>query len=183
MERAVGGISLLALFVTLLLLPGGFAKFDISANGSNGYPKFKGVGNEGEQRSPLKDPVRGNATGVAGIMITVSESGLKYAKEVLLNEILAEITPLLIPDIKAHITSPVGRVDMQISHIELSGANISYSDVDLGKTGITVFAGDIHARIRLHWYYEYTATYVPFPVNDGGWANINVTTSIFLNSG
>lgn len=183
MERAVGGISFLSLFVTLLLLPGGFAKFDISANGIIGYPKFKAVENEGEQRSPLNDPVRGNSTGVAGIMITVSESGLKYAKEVLLNEILAEITPLLIPDIKAHITSPVGRVDMQISHIELSGANISYSDVDLGKTGITVFAGGIHARIRLHWYYEYTATYVPFPVNDGGWANINVTTSIFLNSG
>ncbi|KAG0582311.1 hypothetical protein KC19_3G050700 [Ceratodon purpureus] len=174
MERAVGGMLLLSLFVTLLVLPGGFAKFDISTNGWNEHRKFEVVGNEGERRSPLKDAVRGDATGVAGIMVTISESGLNYAKEVLVNEILAEITPLLLPDIKAHVTSPIGRVDMRISHIELSGANVSYSDVDLGKTGITVFAGDIHARIRLHWYYEYTATYVPFPVNDGGWADINV---------
>ena len=174
MERTFGGIPLLSLFIALLLLPGGIAKFDISTAGISRYPKLKIVGNGGERRSPWEDPVRGNVTGVAGIMVTISESGLQYAKEVLVNEILAELTPLSIPDIKAHISSPIGRVDMQISHIELSGANVSYSDVDLGKMGITVFAGDVRARIRLHWYYEYTATYVPFPVNDGGWADIYV---------
>lgn len=171
MERALRETSLLSLLTILLLIPGAFANFDIFSNEANGSSKLE---EEGERRSPLEEPVRGDVTGVAGIMVTVSESGLTYAKEVLVNEILAELTPLLLPDIKAHITSPIGRIDMQIAHIELSGANVSYSDVDLGKTGITVFAGDIHARIRLHWYYEYTATYVPFPVNDGGWADIKV---------
>jgi hypothetical protein len=130
----------------------------------------------GFEKDALNVAVGGNDSDVAGIMVTLSESGLAYVKEVLVNKILAEITPLALPDINAHVDSPIGRLDTQITHIELSGANVSYSDVDLEKTGITVFAGDIQARIRLHWYYEYSATYVPFPVNDGGWADVEVGT-------
>lgn len=183
MERAVGAISLLSVVVALFLLPVVYANLDISTNETDyslGYSEVKIiVASEGEgHKSTRTAAVTGDdGAGVAGIMVTVSESGLNYAKEVLVNEILAEITPLWLPDIKTHIISPIGRVDTQISHIELSGANVSYSDIDLGKTGVTVFAGDIHARIRLHWYYKYTAPYVPFPVNDGGWADVEVCTS------
>lgn len=109
-----------------------------------------------------------NNTGVAGITITVSESGLTYAKEVLVKEILAEITPLLLPDIKARVITPLGRLDTVLSHVELLGANVSYSQLNLGKTGVMVFAGDVHATMRVHWFYEFTANYVPFLVHDAG---------------
>ncbi|KAH9555834.1 hypothetical protein CY35_08G137300 [Sphagnum magellanicum] len=111
----------------------------------------------------------------AGILGTLSEAGLIYVKEVLVNQILKEITPLSLPDIHSQAKSPIGQVDTTITHIELSGANVSYSDVDLGKTGITVFAGDIKARMRFHWKYECTSSYIPFPVTDGGWADVEVT--------
>lgn len=119
--------------------------------------------------------------GTAGILGTLSESGLTYVKEVLVSQILAEITPLSLPDIKAHVNSPIGHVDTQITKIELSGANVSYSDVELGKKGITMYAANIRAHLRLHWFYEYSSDYVPFPINDGGWADVEVSASPFLS--
>lgn len=166
MDRAV--LFLFTALLLLLLLPSSFAKNN--TNYRFGYPRFKLVASRDQNAPAPNDP----EPEVAGIMVTLSESGINYVKEVLVNEILAEITPLALPDINAHVDSPIGRLDTKISQILLSGANVSYSDVDLGKTGITVFAGDVEARIRLHWYYEYSASYVPWPVNDGGWADVEV---------
>lgn len=182
----MGRAFLFSVFVALMLLPVASARLERAVNETKyhaGYSDLRivVVEHEGEgssargfKKDALNVAVGGNDSDVAGIMVTLSESGLAYVKEVLVNKILAEITPLALPDINAHVDSPIGRLDTQITHIELSGANVSYSDVDLEKTGITVFAGDIQARIRLHWYYEYSATYVPFPVNDGGWADVEV---------
>lgn len=166
------GLVVLFVFVAVVVLPATFAKH--TNDTYVGYPTLKIVvehEGEGNFGSTQRD---GNESDVAGIMVTLSQSGIDYVKEVLVNEILAEITPLSLPDINAHVDSPIGCLDMKISQILLSGANVSYSDVDMGKTGITVFAGDIHARIRLHWYYEYSASYVPWPLNDGGWADVEV---------
>jgi lipopolysaccharide-binding protein len=124
-----------------------------------------------EQRS--YDTLTNNSEG-AGILGTLSEAGIAYVKEVLVNQILEEITPLSLPDMHSQVKSPIGRVDATITHFQLSGANVSHSDVELGKTGITVFAGDITAQIRLHWAYQYTSSYIPFPLGDGGWADIEV---------
>ena len=183
MGQVVVGACLYSVLVALLLLGVSCVKLERSTNETKyhaGFSNFKIVAEHevessvlGSSRNDVDDD-NGDDSDVAGIMITLSDSGLTYVKEVLLNEVLAEITPLALPDIKAHVDSPVGRLDTQITQIELSGANVSYSDIDLGKTGITVFGGEIQARIRLHWYYEYTATYVPFPVNDGGWADVKV---------
>lgn len=181
-------VFLLSASISLLLLPGFSAKFEPSSNETaydGRYSKFKIVVEETEAENIV---LTGNASpdasvsgddgdggNVAGIMVTLSESGLTYAKEMLVNQLLEEITPLMLPDIKTHTDSPLGRVDMEISHIELSGANVSYSDVDLWKTGITVFAGDINARIRLHWYFKFMSMFVPFPLSDRGWADVEVT--------
>ena len=173
---------------TLILLQGVVGKVSTSSeNGTEFYGKFPiyrvyerpgkdGVEFEFSDEHPLDmRPGDSEVWEAAGILVTLSESGLTYVKEVLVNRILEEITPLALPDIKVRTNSPIGHVDMEITKIELSGANVSYSDVDLGKTGITVIAGDIQARLRLHWYYEYSATYVPFPINDGGWADVKVS--------
>lgn len=177
-SSSMGGASFCSVFVALLLLWGACeAKLERAANETryrDGYSSLKIVVVDEGEGSRSFEGADGDGSDVAGIMVTLSESGLTYVKEVLVNEILAEITPLALPDIKAMVDSPIGRLSTQITHIELSGANVSYSDVDLEKTGITVFAGDIQARIRLHWYYEYSATYMPFPVNDGGWADVEV---------
>lgn len=186
MGGVIVGTYFLSIFVALLLLPSTFAELNETRYDLR-HSRFKivdeseregsnGLGGEiSDSRKETKNiPVGGSDLDVAGIMITPSESGLNYVKEVLVDQILQEITPLALPDIKAHVDSPIGTIDTRISHIELSGANVSYSDVDLGKTGITVFAGDIQARLRLHWYYEYSAAYVPFPINDGGWADVEV---------
>uniref|UniRef100_A0A7I4EBQ8 Lipid-binding serum glycoprotein C-terminal domain-containing protein n=1 Tax=Physcomitrium patens TaxID=3218 RepID=A0A7I4EBQ8_PHYPA len=184
-------VFLLSASISLLLLPGFSAKFEPSSNETaydGRYSKFKIVVEETEAENIV---LTGNASpdasvsgddgdggNVAGIMVTLSESGLTYAKEMLVNQLLEEITPLMLPDIKTHTDSPLGRVDMEISHIELSGANVSYSDVDLWKTGITVFAGDINARIRLHWYFKFMSMFVPFPLSDRGWADVEVNNMV-----
>lgn len=165
------------LFVALVLLPVSFARR--SNDTGYGYPKFTIVveheGSSSESTTTRDVPVSGEGDfEVAGIMVTLSNSGIDYVKEVLVNEILAEITPLVLPDIKGHVDTPIGRLDTKLSQILLSGANVSYSDVDMDQSSITIFAGDVHARIRFHWYYEYSASYVPWPVNDGGWADVEV---------
>jgi len=167
MERA---ISLLSVLVFVFLLSqAAYANSSNETNSSQANPKLN--------QTPFNDQ---DSAGVAGIMVTLSESGLNYAKEVLVNEILAEMTPLPLPNATMHVTSPIGRVDVLMSHIELSGANVSYSDVDLGKIGVTVFAGDVSAGIRFRWQYQYTSSYVPFPVVDGGWADVEVGILVFL---
>ncbi|BBN17123.1 hypothetical protein MPTK1_7g12170 [Marchantia polymorpha subsp. ruderalis] len=118
---------------------------------------------------------RADTAGSAGILGTLSEQGLVYVKEVLVNEILAEVTPLDIPDIITRVNSPIGRVDTTITQIVLSGATVHYSDIELGQTGITIYAAGIKASLVMDWRYQYTATYVPFPVQDGGRAEVEVT--------
>jgi hypothetical protein len=164
-----GGMELrgiiIFLSIAVLLLPASAIKSNETTK--YGFPKLK-------LKIVEEELVEDETSEVAGIMVTLSNSGLDYVKEVLVNEILAEITPLSLPDIKAHVDSPIGRLSTTISQILLTGANVSYSDVDMGKTGVTVFAGDVQAKLRFHWYYEYSASYVPWPVNDGGWADVEV---------
>jgi hypothetical protein len=116
-----------------------------------------------------------NSEEVAGILVTLSEVGITYVKEVLVNQILSDIIPLALPDIHLQVKAPVGVVDTTITRLELSGANVSHSDVKLGKTAITVSAENIKAKIHFHWVYQYTSSYIPFPVTDGGWADVEVT--------
>jgi hypothetical protein len=132
---------------------------------------------EENSRSMLKKYLTNidNSQEVAGILVTLSEVGITYVKEVLVNQILSDIIPLALPDIHLQVKAPVGLVDTTITRLELSGANVSHSDVKLGKTAITVSAENIKAKIHFHWVYQYTSSYIPFPVTDGGWADVEVT--------
>ncbi|CAM6042964.1 unnamed protein product [Sphagnum compactum] len=132
---------------------------------------------EENSRSMLKKYLTNNDNSeeVAGILVTLSEVGITYVKEVLVNQILSDIIPLALPDIHLQVKAPVGLVDTTITRLELSGANVSHSDVKLGKTAITVSAENIKAKIHFHWVYQYTSSYIPFPVTDGGWADVEVT--------
>lgn len=110
----------------------------------------------------------------AGILGTLSEEGLEYVKEVLVGEILEEVTPLQISDINSRVNSPIGRLDMSITNIFLVAVDVYYSDIELGPNGITIYAAGIQAILEARWEYHYTASYVPFPVGDGGHAEVKV---------
>lgn len=176
-------LTLLSVSIVLLLRHAAASKFEAFSNeaeydvGDSYFKIFAENEDKGNtalelQRTP--DVLVSGDGNSAGVMVNLSESGLSYVKDVLLEQILEEVTPLVLPDMKTRINSPIGRLDVEVSHNELSWANVSRSDVVLGKKGITVFVGHIHAGVRLHWKYKYTATYVPFPVNDGGWADVEV---------
>ncbi|KAL2613523.1 hypothetical protein R1flu_025215 [Riccia fluitans] len=131
--------------------------------------------NRGKNGGILPGKARADAAGSAGILGTLSQEGLVYVKDVLINEILAAATPLDIPDIVARVNSPIGRVDTTVTQIVLSGVQVKYSKIELGDTGITIYAAGIKASILMDWRYQYTATYVPFPVTDAGTAEVEVT--------
>lgn len=183
MGLAMLRLTLLSVSIVLLLRHAAASKFEAFSNeaeydvGDSYFKIFAENEDKGNtalelQRTP--DVLVSGDGNSAGVMVNLSESGLSYVKDVLLEQILEEVTPLVLPDMKTRINSPIGRLDVEVSHNELSWANVSRSDVVLGKKGITVFVGHIHAGVRLHWKYKYTATYVPFPVNDGGWADVEV---------
>ncbi|KAL3679442.1 hypothetical protein R1sor_022398 [Riccia sorocarpa] len=124
----------------------------------------------------LPEKTRADDAGeAAGILGTLSQEGLVYVKDVLINEILASAIPLDIPDISARMNSPIGRVDTTVTQIVLSGVKVKYSEIELGDNGITIYAAGIKANISMDWRYQYTATYVPFPVIDAGTASVEVT--------
>ncbi|CAM6099422.1 unnamed protein product [Calypogeia fissa] len=110
----------------------------------------------------------------AGILGTLSEEGLEYVKDVLVGEILEEVTPLQISDINSRISTPIGRIDTLISDIYLEGAAVYYSDIELTTYGVTIYAAGITATLEANWEYHYTASYVPWPVGDGGRAEVKV---------
>jgi hypothetical protein len=138
---------------------------------------------EENSRSMLKKYLTNNANSeeVAGILVTLSEVGITYVKEVLVNQILSDIIPLALPDIHLQVKAPVGLVDTTITRLELTGANVSHSDVKLGKTAIMVSAENIKAKIHFHWVYQYTSSYIPFPVTDGGWADVEACRLVLLS--
>lgn len=129
------------------------------------------------KRSAERNSLRGDdgPVSAAGILGTLSGEGLEYVKDVLVGEILEDLTPLKISDISSRINSPIGRVDTLISDIYLQGAEVYYSDIELSNYGITIYAAGITATLEARWEYQYTASYVPFPVEDGGQAEVKVS--------
>ncbi|KAJ7570867.1 hypothetical protein O6H91_01G136800 [Diphasiastrum complanatum] len=110
----------------------------------------------------------------AGIMITLTEQGLSYLRDVLVNQVLQEVTPLKLPNMRKSMHSPLGILEVTLTDIVLSGARVASSEITLGKEGMSIYASGVQADISLNWNYTYVVSYGPFSISDGGGGYLKV---------
>lgn len=107
------------------------------------------------------------------ISAIISQSGLDFAKDLLVSRAAETLTPLSVPDIERSVNIPlVGTVRMAASGIVLYGLAVSNSTIAVGDTGVVVAASLASANISLEWSYSYSAWVVT--ISDSGNASIQV---------
>jgi lipopolysaccharide-binding protein len=107
------------------------------------------------------------------ISAVISQSGLHFAKDLLVSRAVDTLTPLTVPDIERSVSIPlVGTVRMTASGIVLHSLAVSNSTVAVGDTGVVVAASLASANITMEWSYSYSAWVVT--ISDSGNASIQV---------
>jgi lipopolysaccharide-binding protein len=107
------------------------------------------------------------------ISAVISQSGLDFAKDLLVSRAVDILTPLTVSDIERSVSIPlVGTVRMTASTIVLHGLAVSNSTVAVGDTGVVVTASLASANITMEWSYLYSAWVVS--ISDSGNASIQV---------
>eukprot|EP00271_Cylindrocystis_brebissonii_P006499 TRINITY_DN19274_c0_g4_i1.p1 TRINITY_DN19274_c0_g4~~TRINITY_DN19274_c0_g4_i1.p1 ORF type:complete len:777 (-),score=129.33 TRINITY_DN19274_c0_g4_i1:502-2832(-) len=107
--------------------------------------------------------------GISGMEATLSSSGLNYAKDVAVEQVLEEVTPLLVPDVGTSVVTSLGTVTLALTAINLTSIVVNDAAIDLQNESITVFAGGVEANATLKWHYGYAGLW-----SDSGTADIKV---------
>lgn len=109
----------------------------------------------------------------AYISFGISQKGLEFAKDLLINTAISSLIPLQLPNIEQTVQIPlVGKVHMVLSDIVIYQVNVPYSIVQPGEMGVTIVASGATANLSLEWSYSYS-TWL-FELSDSGVASIQV---------
>ncbi|KAG6510347.1 hypothetical protein ZIOFF_028357 [Zingiber officinale] len=109
------------------------------------------------------------------ISSVVSEAGLVFAKDLLVERAVDSLTLLRLPGIEKDVRIPVvGVVHMGASNITLSSINVSSSTVKPGESGIVIVASGASVSLSFDWFYSYSTWLVPIKVSDKGTASVQV---------
>ena len=115
------------------------------------------------------------------ISAIISEKGLDFVKDLLIEQELQALVPLKIANIEKSIKIPlIGVVHASIANITLSHVNVSSSTVHPGDTGVVIVASGAIANMSMDWRYSYsTWVIVPIQISDKGTASIQVNIVLF----
>ncbi|CAK9165485.1 unnamed protein product [Ilex paraguariensis] len=109
------------------------------------------------------------------VSINISDKGLDFVKELLINGVVSSLIPLQLPQIEKSVQIPVvGKVRMVLSNITLYRVNVSSSIVKPGDTGIAIVASGATANLSMDWKYTYSTWLIPIAVSDKGSASVLV---------
>lgn len=91
-------------------------------------------------------------------------------------QVLQQQLPLTVPDLRVREHSPVGHVDVVLSHIVLPNMSVPEAHIDLEPQGstITIFAAGVTANVSFSWAYRVGAHYWPWPMGDAGTGHIEI---------
>lgn len=109
------------------------------------------------------------------IKVDISNKGLDFMKEVLVQMAETSLVPLDLPKIEKSKHIPViGTVDMVLSSITMDNIHVISSTVKAGDTGIVVSVSGAYANMTMNWEYSYSNWLFPVPISDNGQASIQV---------
>ncbi|KAK8327225.1 hypothetical protein E1A91_A11G165300v1 [Gossypium mustelinum] len=106
--------------------------------------------------------------------ILVSQNGLDFVKDLLVNEAISSIIPLQLPaTIEKSARIPfLGNVHMVISNVTIYKIDVLASYVKLGNSGIAIVASGTTCNLTMNWHYSYSSWLVPIEISDGGRASV-----------
>nr|XP_043639632.1 putative BPI/LBP family protein At1g04970 [Erigeron canadensis] len=107
------------------------------------------------------------------ISFGISEKGLEFAKDFLIQNAISALIPLNLPQIEKKMKiALVGTVDMVVSNTVIYNINVSDSVVKSGDLGVTIVAFDATADLSFDWSYSYSNWF--FEITDNGLASVQV---------
>ncbi|CAH1428739.1 unnamed protein product [Lactuca virosa] len=107
------------------------------------------------------------------ISFGISEKGLEFAKDLLINTAISSLIPLQLPKIEQNVQIPlVGKVRMVLSDIVIYQVNVPTSIVQPGEMGVTIVASGATANLSFEWSYSYSTWLFEF--SDSGVAYVQV---------
>lgn len=113
------------------------------------------------------------------ISILVSQTGLNFAKDLLVTEAISSLTPLQVPQIEKTVKIPViGKVHVVLSNITLYRVDVPSSIVKPGDTGVAIVASETTCNLSMNWHYSYSSWLVPISISDSGRASVQVNTEL-----
>ncbi|KAL2523741.1 putative BPI/LBP family protein [Abeliophyllum distichum] len=109
------------------------------------------------------------------ITIDISNKGLDFLKDLLIEKAESSLLPLYLPKIEKAVKIPiVGRVHMVLSNITMERIDVTSSTVKTGDTGILIAVSGATANLSMNWKYSYSTWLIPIAVSDEGSATIRV---------
>ncbi|XP_072977105.1 putative BPI/LBP family protein At1g04970 [Typha angustifolia] len=109
------------------------------------------------------------------ISAVISEKGLDFVKNLLIEQAVRSLTPLRLPDIEETANIPlIGGVHMVASNVTLYGIDVNSSTVQAGESGIAIVASGATVNLSMDWSYSYSISFLPIKISDQGSASIEV---------
>ncbi|KAK6947002.1 Lipid-binding serum glycoprotein, C-terminal [Dillenia turbinata] len=107
------------------------------------------------------------------ISVEISDVGLEFVKDLLMNKAISSLTPLELPPIERSKKIPVvGNVRMNLTNITIYEVSVSSSSVKTGVRGIDIVALNATANINMNWRYSYRTRLMPVEITDKGNASV-----------
>ncbi|KAE9591213.1 hypothetical protein Lal_00014531 [Lupinus albus] len=117
--------------------------------------------------------VQPNEEGLISGIIT--DKGLDYAKDLLIEEGIASVIQLQLPEIENSIQVPlVGNANVILSNITIKGIKVNSSTVETGESGIVISVSGATANLSMRWRYSVSSWLIPIGVSDSGTATVKV---------
>ncbi|CAL0317454.1 unnamed protein product [Lupinus luteus] len=107
------------------------------------------------------------------ISVVISDKGLDFAKDFLIEQAIASIVPSQLPDIEKKVKVPlVGKAQVVLSEIIIKGIQINTSSVNIGESGIVLVVSGATADLTMNWRYNARTSLVPIGISDSGTATV-----------
>ncbi|KAL9267288.1 putative BPI/LBP family protein [Drosera capensis] len=109
------------------------------------------------------------------ISVSISEKGLVFVKDLLIDKAVSALTPLELPDIVKNVKIPVvGKVHIVLSDVVIYHIDVESSYVESGEDGFVIAASGATGNMSMSWKYSYKPWLVPIEVSDKGDASVLV---------
>ncbi|KAK4386936.1 putative BPI/LBP family protein [Sesamum angolense] len=109
------------------------------------------------------------------ITAEISNKGLDFLKDLLIEKAESSLVPLELPKIEKSVKIPVlGSVQMVLSNIVIERIHVTSSTVKTGDSGIVLDVSGATANLTMNWKYSYSTWLIPIAVSDKGNATVQV---------
>lgn len=109
------------------------------------------------------------------ISVIISDKGLDFAKDILIDQAVASIVQSQLPQIEKTVQVPlVGKAKVVLSDITINDIQVNSSSVNTGETGIALVVSGATADLSLKWRYSVSSWLVPIGISDSGTATVKV---------